>query len=111
MQDEEDFKTNRAPALIKYYMEEGRKILSKDINIYEWDKMVPVRVNDIYHGNELKNSLTIIEMLNNGCTLEKAKEEIEKQGHSGTSICLVFSILEKFCDRGKEFVKYVNKER
>ena len=50
--------------------------------------------------------LDIVTELNNGCTLDKAKEIVEGQGHSGMSFGLICSMINSFCDRGAEFVAY-----
>ena len=94
------------PELTQYWIEKGQEIL--DIKyLVEWNKCVPIRLNDIYQGMELKACLDIIIKLNNDCTLEEAKVIIENQGHSGMSFGLVCSMVASFCDRGKEFVKFV----
>ena len=49
----------------------------------------------------------IVKELNAGCELDKAKEIIEAQGHSGMSFGLVCSMVKSFCNRGSEFVAYV----
>lgn len=94
------------PELTKGYMEKGRKILDKKY-IELWDKIIPVRLSDLYEGMELGNSLEIITELNKGCDLSVAKEIIIKQGHSGMSFSLVCAMVEALCDRGIEFVAYV----
>ena len=71
-----------------------------------WTKIVPVRLGDLYRGMELGACLDIVEQLNKGCELEKAKTMIEEQGHSGMSFRLVCSMIKAFSDRGDEFVKY-----
>jgi hypothetical protein len=68
---------------------------------------VPIRLDDLYQGMELKCCLDIVIELNNGCTLNEAKAIIESQGHSGMSFGLVCSMVKSFCDRGTEFVSYV----
>ena len=86
-------------------MKKGREILNEDKWEY-WDRIVPIRLNDLYQGIELKCCLDIVEILNNG-TLEDAKLEIEKQGHSGMSFALVCSMVKDFSPRGEEFFNYI----
>lgn len=94
------------PKLIKKWTKKGKKILDKKYHEL-WIEIVPIRLTDLYEGMELKACLDIVSKLNKGCSLDKAKEIIEDQGHSGTSFGLVCSMIEAFCDRGKEFVNYV----
>ena len=96
----------RIPSLSKEWMKQGRKILTKDKWEY-WDEIVPIRLNDLYHGMELGCCLDIVKILNNNGILDEAKEKIESQGHSGMSYGLVRSIVREFCDRGQEFVDYI----
>lgn len=94
------------PTKVDKWRAEGRKVL--DEKHWEfWDKIVPVRLDDLYRGMELGASLDIIKVLNETGDLDKAKEIIESQGHSGMSFWLVRSIVEAFSDKGDEFVAYV----
>lgn len=93
------------PKLTVEWIEKGKSILDKKHHEL-WTKIVPVRLGDLYRGMELGACLAIVEQLNKGCELEKAKTMIEEQGHSGMSFGLVCSMIREFCDRGNEFVKY-----
>ncbi|ACA42291.1 hypothetical protein [Lysinibacillus sphaericus] len=94
------------PNLTKVWMEKGREILSED-RWEHWDKIVPVRLNDLNEDMELGASLDIVRILNSNGTLDEAKEKIESQGHSGMSFGLVCAMVKEFSDRGNEFVEYV----
>ena len=94
------------PELSREWMIKGREVLTEDRWEF-WDKIVPIRLNDLYHGMELGCCLDIVEILNNGGTLDEAKQMIESQGHSGMSYSLVCAMVKEFCDRGQEFAKYV----
>lgn len=96
----------KIPELSMVWMEKGREILTEDRWEY-WDKIVPIRLNDLYQGMELGACLDIVSILNNNGTLDEAKEKIESQGHSGMSFGLVCAMVKEFSDRGNEFVKYV----
>jgi hypothetical protein len=96
----------KIPELSKEWMKKGREILAEDKWEY-WDKIVPIRLGDLYQGMELGCCLDIVGILNNNGTLDKAKEKIEDQGHSGMSFGLVCSMVKAFCDRGDEFVEYI----
>jgi len=93
------------PELTKEWIEKGNQILDEKYREL-WAKCVPIRLGDLYNGMELGMCLDIVVELNNGCTLDKAKEIIESQGHSGMSFGLVCSMVKSFCDRGEEFVNY-----
>lgn len=96
----------KIPDLTEEWKQKGREILAEAY--WElWDKCVPIRLGDLYHGMELGCCLNIVKILNGGGTLEEAKKEIEKQGHSGVSWGLVCSMVKAFCDRGQEFVNFV----
>ena len=97
------------PEKSKYYMQKGREILHE--SKWElWDKIVPIRLNDLYQGMELKCCLDIVEILNKG-TLQDAKKEIENQGHSGMSFGLLCSMLKEFSPRGQEFVDFIRQSK
>lgn len=94
------------PSKTKVWVERGREILTEDKWEY-WERIVPIRLNDLYQGMELGQCLDIIKLLNNGGTFEKAKELIDSQGHSGMSFGLICSMLKEFCPAGEEFVKFI----
>lgn len=94
------------PELTKEWIEKGNAILDKEFH-ETWAKCVPIRLGDLYRGMELGATLDIVKELNAGCELDKAKEIIEKQGHSGMSFDLVCSMVRSFSKRGEAFVDYV----
>lgn len=106
--EEEKRHKDSIPRLTKEWVEKGCSIL--DAKYHDsWRKCVPIRLNDLYRGIELECCLDIVKELNSGCTLESAKKIIEGQGHSGMSFGLVCSMVESFCDRGKDFVSHARK--
>ena len=96
----------KIPALTVEWMQKGREVLTEDKWEY-WDKIVPIRLGDLYHGMELGCCLNIVNILNNNGSLDEARAEIESQNHSGMSWGLVRAMVREFCDRGQEFVNYV----
>ena len=94
------------PELTKEWIEKGNAILDEKYQ-EKWAKCVPIRLDDLYQGMELKATLDIVKELNAGCELEVAKGIIEEQGHSGMSFGLVCSMVKSFCDRGTEFASFV----
>jgi hypothetical protein len=96
----------KLPELTKEWRSKGREVLSEDKWGF-WDKIVPIRLGDLYQGMELGCCLDIVKILNNNGTLDEAKKKINEQGHSGMSFGLVCSMVDDFSERGKEFVAYV----
>ena len=94
------------PELTKEWIEKGNAILDEKYREL-WAKCVPIRLDDLYRGMELICCLDIVKELNKGCSLNEAKNIIDKQSHSGTSFYLVCSMVKSFCGRGKEFVDFV----
>ena len=103
---EKEFKET-IPSLIEEWIKKGKEVLTEDKWGY-WAEIVPIRLGDLYHGMELGCCLDIVKILNDGETLEEAKEKINSQGHSGMSFGLVCTMVREFCERGEEFVKYVS---
>lgn len=93
------------PELTKEWIEKGKAILAEKYH-ETWEKCVPIRLDDLYEGMELKATLDIVKELNADCELQTAKEIIEGQGHSGMSFGLVCSMVKSFCDRGAEFASF-----
>jgi len=89
---------------VKHWIEEGHKIIDEKY-WKDWDKCVPIRLDDLYHGMELGCCLEIVKALNEGCDLSHALKLMEAQNHSGMSWGLVRSMIYSFCDRGEEFAK------
>lgn len=105
---EEAHKKN-IPVLTKEWIEKGKEILSED-KWALWEEIVPIRLDDLYRGAELGDCLDIIKILNNNENLDKAKEKIKEQGHSGMSYHLVVTMVKELCNRGEEFSKYLKQE-
>ena len=92
--------------LIPEYCEKARGVILEDQYDY-WDKIVPIRLDDLYHGMELDCTLNICKIMrdksiNYEKRIKKACDEFMKQGHSGLSACLVTSMLSIFCPNGKD---------
>jgi len=94
------------PKLTVEWIEKGKAILAEKYHEL-WGQCVPIRLSDLYRGMELGMTLDIVKELNADCDLEVAKGVIEEQVHSGMSFGLVCSMVKSFCDRGDEFVNYV----
>ncbi len=94
------------PSLSDEWVKKGREVLTAD-KWELWDKIVPIRLGDLYHGMELGCCLDIVKVLNNNGTLDEAKEVIDSQDHSGMSFGLVLSMVKEFCSRGNEFADFI----
>ena len=94
------------PELVKVWFAKGNDILDEEYR-QRWAEIVPIRLKDLYQGMELGACLDIIKPLNEGCELEKAKEIITAQDHSGMSFSLVCAMVKEFCNRGSKFASYV----
>ncbi|EOU1989999.1 hypothetical protein BFS06_11470 [Clostridium perfringens] len=97
----------RIPELSKFWMEEGRKVLEED-KWGEWDRVVPIRLNDLNEGISLSQCLDIIKLLNDGKSFKHIKRLVETQGHSAVSFGLLCSMLKQFSTKGNELVDYLN---
>jgi len=98
------------PRLEEEYKRKGREVLAED-KWEHWDKVVPVRLRDLYKGMELDNLLEIETLLLNGGTLEEAKDVLYTQGHSGMSFSLVRQMIKEFSFRGQELYDYLDVKR
>lgn len=94
--------------MTKGWIEKGNTILDEKYH-EKWAECVPIRLGDLYRGMELGCCLDIVRELNAGCTMDVAKKMIKSQGHSGMSHGLVCSMVRAFCDRGGDFVSYINR--
>lgn len=95
------------PELTKEWIKRGCSVLDEKYHEL-WKECVPIRLSDLYQGMELGFTLEIVELLNKDISFELAKSVVKKQGHSGMSFGLVCSMIDAFCDKGNEFINYVN---
>lgn len=99
--------------LTEYWIEEGHKHISPEYWML-WDECVPIRLGDLYKGMELGCTLKLVKILNTSDNIEdtyqKAKEEIESQGHSGMSFGLVKSMIKSFHKNGLVFCDKLSKD-
>ena len=108
---EAEFKA-KIPQLTEDYRKRAIGIIPEE-HLELWNEIVPIRLNDLYHGMELDCWLTFIEILN-----DTSKEELErfeicrslffKQGHSGMSGSLVLAGLKRFHTLREMLASYIN---
>lgn len=104
LKQEMEFK-QRIPELTEEWKAKGREVLTED-KLELWDKVVPIRLNDLYQGFELGACLDVVKVLNNEGSFEEATAILDSQGHSGMSYGLVVSMIREFATCGKEFYKF-----
>lgn len=102
---------DKIPNLTKEYREKARGIILEDQYEY-WDKIVPIRLDDLYHGMELDCTLDLCKIMRDESIsydkrLRKAYKTFIDQGHSGMSASLVSSMLRVFCPNGDELADAV----
>ena len=88
----------RAKANIPNWIEKGEALIFPE-RYADWEKCVVARASDLYHGLELDSALEIMTALENGASVEEAKQMFDKQRHSEASRNIVFA----FSSKGPEF--------
>lgn len=71
----------------------------------EYDRIVPIRVDDLYGGMEVSAFLEIIEAYEITKDLEECYHVFDKQNHSGWSAGLVARMIYCFHDDGDKIVR------
>lgn len=101
----------RIPELSEKYRKEARGVILEDEYEY-WDKIVPVRLKDLYRGMELENTLELCRIMRKeelpyDDRLRAAYDFFMASGHSGMSASLVASMLRRFCPNGNDLADAV----
>ena len=99
------FNENENQTLSQFHIAEGHKVLDKKY-WEQWDEFF-LPSCDVFFAKELKSSLDIIKMLNDGCQMETVYQLFEIQSHSALPSRFVLSMVEGLCDRGREFTEHV----
>ena len=92
-------------------MNEARGVILESELEY-WDKIVPIRLGDLYHGMELEQTLDISKIMGDDSVdydtrLRTAYKCFMDAGHSGMSAGLVASMLRRFCPHGEDIADAV----
>ena len=111
---EEEHKA-KIPELTEVYRKKARGIILED-KLELWDKCVPIRLGDLYHGMELDATLEISKIMGDEtidfeARMKNAYDLFQKQGHSGMSAGLVMSMLREFCPNGNEIADAIKEFR
>lgn len=93
------------PNLITLYEEKGSKIVDKKY-MEHLKEIIPYSLKGTYKGWDLDQAFELIQMLNEGKTMEELDQKLHEQNHSGFSVGLVIFITNELCDRGPEFKEY-----
>lgn len=99
------------PNLVPEYCDKARGVILEDQ--YEfWDKIVPIRLGDLYRGMELDATLDLCKIMRDESVgyderIRKAYDTFMGQGHSGMSASLVASMLKTFCPDGEDLADAV----
>lgn len=99
----------RIPQLTEKYRNEARGLVL-DSELEYWDKIVPIRLGDLYHGMELQQVLDCCKIMRDESLvlaerLEKAYDVFMAAGHSGMSANLTMAMLARFCPHGAELAE------
>lgn len=102
---EAEFK-KRIPRLIDTYRKKARGLILEEM-LEKWDEVVPIRLNDLYHGMELDEVLESCRIMRDESVgydkrLRKAYDRFMDSGHSGASAYLTASMLRAFCPNGDD---------
>ena len=101
----------KIPVLTEEYRQKARGLVL-DEELDYWDKIVPIRLSDIYHGMELGQTLDICaimrdEKLTYDEQLQKAYKLFMDSGHSGCSAHLTANMIKCFCPNGADIADAV----
>jgi hypothetical protein len=111
---EAEFKA-KIPQLTEEYRKKARGLILESELVY-WDKIVPIRLYDLYHGMDLDCTLDLCRIMRDlnivyAARIEKAYDLFQTQGHSGMSAGLVMSMLRRFCPDGNELADAIKEWR
>lgn len=107
---EEEFQ-NKLPELIEKYKQEARGLVI-DSQLDYWDKIVPIRLNDLYQGMELGETLKYCKMMRDESMpledrLVKARQDFINSGHSGMSRSLMLKMIYTFVPDGDTLREFI----
>lgn len=83
---------------IHSYIIRGHKVFKED-KLNTWDKIVPIRVDDLYNGLEIENALQIVEEYERSHDVTECRRIFNEANHSCISACLVKAIIYQFYDK------------
>lgn len=101
----------KIPQLTDEYRKRARGLVVEE-SLEFWDKIVPIRLGDLYHGMELEETLKACECMRDESLtyddrLRKAYDMFMAAGHSGMSASLTASMYRKFVPNGDDLAEAV----
>ena len=101
----------KIPELTNEYVNKARGLV-KEEELEYWDKIVPIRLGDLYHGMELNQTLEACRIMRDDSLtyderLRKAYDFFMDSGHSGMSAHLTAGMIARFCPDGKDLADAV----
>lgn len=116
-QREREFKA-RIPKLTAEYINKAEGLI-RDSEMDFWRKIVPIRLNDIYHGMEMDATLEIAKLIRECSSAhiplsemkEKCYKKFLEQNHSGMSGNLTLHMIARFCPCGSSIVEEIQKNK
>lgn len=96
----------KIPENTEKYRQEARGLVL-DSELEYWDKIVPIRLGDLYRGMELRNTLDICRIMRDESVkypkrLKMAYKVFMDEGHSCMSANLTASMIKRFCPHGED---------
>lgn len=98
-----------SPEIIPHWIEQGEKLIYPQRS-QKWQDCVKTRATDLFNGADLDCALEIMKLLEEGGTLEQARNALKAQNHSSLCYARVVSLVTNFSKRGTEFYKFINKK-
>ena len=92
----------RLKANIETWIEKGQALIFPE-RYDKWEKCVVACASNLYHGLELDGVLEIMTALENGASIEEARQMLYKQRYSGEAVSTIRNILFEFSKKGPEF--------
>lgn len=99
---EEQIAEQKAKENIPNWIERGQALIFPE-RYEQWKKCVQTCATNVYHGQELDVALDIMTALENGATMEEAKQIFDKECVSEELKLSVRDILFSFSSKGPEF--------
>ncbi len=106
---QKEYQTEQAILNIPYWTERGQRLIYPE-RYQEWEKWVNNRARDLYYGADLEVALEIMQIIENGATIEEATNIFEKQVHADMPNSMIRKIIFNFSSKGPEFWEATSSE-
>ncbi len=88
--------------LVSSRIAKGEKLLYPE-RLKEWKEYVERSSNGLYGGMDVDAVIELMEVFENGGTMEDAQKAFDNQNHSGLSYSMVRSLMFRYAKKGPEF--------